>query len=272
MADGRLSRPLRGLKLAAAAALDLLWPPVCPACGTGLEPGERDPLCARCRLALPLIRGRTCTRCGTPLGPFEDDRDGRNCADCGGMNLVFKRAAAAGVYDGALAEVMKVYKYTARARGAHLAGFLAGLLAETLDSPDCPLAAREAEVLVPVPLHRSRRRARGFDQTAELARKLAPLLGLPLELGLLVKTRATESQMGLARATRLANIKGSFVVRRPERVAGKLVLLLDDVMTTCATAEECARTLRNAGAREVRVAVVCRTVAGRDTGAAAGIA
>ncbi len=270
MAESRPPRALRGLKLAADAALDLLWPPVCPACGTGLEPGWQGRLCARCRLELPLIRGNTCARCGTPLGPFEDDNQGRSCADCGHMHLIFRRAAAAGVYDGALAEVMKVYKYTPRARGAHLAGFLAGLLADALDSPDCKLGAREADMLVPVPMHRSRRRARGFNPAAELARRLAPRLDLPLEPGLLVKTRPTRSQMGLARAARLENIKGSFAVRRPERIAGKLVLLVDDVMTTCATAEECARTLRGAGAREVRVAVVCRSVAGRDTGAVAG--
>ena len=264
------SRVLRGAALALRSALDLFWPPVCPGCGAGLEPGQAGVLCERCEAESPIFNGPACRRCGSPLGPFESDQGGRCCAECGGWNLVFTRAAAAGVYDGPLANIIKAYKYGARARGAHLARFLAGLLISRLTSPECGLGIKEIDMICPVPLHGSRRRQRGFDHAAELARHVSRRLGIPLELGNLVKTRATPSQAKLTRAERLDNIKGAFAVRRPERIKGKLVLLLDDVITTAATTEECARTLKAAGAREVRVAAVLRSVRGRDADAAVG--
>jgi ComF family protein len=212
---------------------------------------------------MPLISGKTCRRCGMPLGPFERDNGGRFCTDCGNKSLVFRRAASAGLYDGPLAEVIKAYKYTPRARSAHLAGYLAGLLADRLDSPRCPLGAEEVDLIVPVPTHRSRRRQRGFDSTAEIALKLGSRLGLPVAPRALKKTRSTRPQMGLSRAARLKNLESSITATNPAGLAGKVILLVDDVMTTCATAEECARTLRAAGAREVRVATVARAVEGR---------
>jgi ComF family protein len=198
-----------------------------------------------------------------PLGPFEDDHDGRYCTDCGGKHLVFTRAALAGVYEGPLARLVQAYKYSPRARCAHLAGHLAGLLAGRLDAPECTLQAREAQLVVPVPSHRSRRIQRGFDAAGELARELSRRLDRPCSGRVLLKSRPTAPQMGLSRAERLTNVQGSFTVRREAEVQGRLVLLVDDVMTTCATAAECARTLRAAGAREVRVAAVARALEGR---------
>jgi ComF family protein len=200
-----------------------------------------------------------------PLGAFEEDHRGRYCIDCGSKNLVFRRAATAGIYEGPLAEIIKAYKYTPRSRCAHLARYLSRLLVARLLSADCELDAGEADLVVPVPMHRGRRRRRGFDSTAELARLVARGLGLRLVSGLLVKTRPTLPQMGLSRPARLENVGGCFSVTRPAEVKDRLVLLLDDVITTCATAEECARTLRLAGASEVRVAAVARAIEGRQT-------
>jgi ComF family protein len=267
MGDSRLNlarRAAGGARLAVRAALDLLWPPVCPSCGTGLDAGHGDRLCELCRAELPLISGRACRRCGMPLGPFEEDHGGRYCTDCGGKNLVFTRAASAGVYEGPMARLVQAYKYSPRARCAHLAGHLAGLLASRLSSPDCRLEASQTELIVPVPSHRSRRIQRGFDAAGELARGLAQRLDRPSSGRVLAKTRPTAPQMGLSRAERLTNVQDSFGVRRPAEVRGRLVLLVDDVMTTCATAAECARTLRAAGAREVRVASVARALEGRS--------
>lgn len=236
-----------------------------------MAPGCRERLCAECRSELPLISGRACRRCAMPLGPFEEDNGGRYCVDCGNKSLVFRRAACAGLYEGPLAETIKSFKYTPRARCMHLAAYLAELLAASLNRPGCGLEFSEVDVIVPVPAHRSRRRERGFDSTAEIARHLARRLNIPLELRNLVKTCSTRQQMGLARAARLENVRDSFKVRRPRRLRNKVVLLVDDVMTTCATAEECARTLRSADVRETRVAAVARAVEGRTvpSGAAA---
>jgi ComF family protein len=263
-------RALRGSRLAVRAALDLLWPPVCVGCGAGMEPGAGDIFCGRCRTELPLFRGRCCPRCATPLGPFESDHGGRHCTDCGGLNLVFRRAVAVGVYDGPLGALVKAYKYTPRGRGEYLAAPLADMLVERLLSPDCPFDVKWADVVVPTPTHPSRVRERGFDHTAVLAKLVARRLGLPLESGNLVKTAATPAQAGLSRAERLENLKGALSVRRPERIKGRTVLMVDDVLTTCATAEECARALKLAGARETWVAAVARAIAGRDAEAAMG--
>jgi ComF family protein len=254
---------LRGARLALGAALDLFWPPVCPGCGLGLEPGEAGVLCERCSLELPLVGGRVCRRCGTPLGPFESDHDGRWCADCGRMSLVFTAAATAGVHEGPLAEIIKAWKYAPRGSRAHLGRYLAGLLAKRLAAPDCPVRADGVDLIVPVPSHPSRVRERGFDHTLELARHLGRLLEVPVEEGNLVKARATPQQAGLSRAERLENLKSVFEVKRPARLAGRRVLLLDDVITTAATAEECARILKAAGVREVWVAAVARATTGR---------
>ncbi|HOX04946.1 MAG TPA: ComF family protein [Planctomycetota bacterium] len=257
------AKALRGARLALGAALDLFWPPVCPGCGAGREPGEPGLLCEGCRTELPLIGGPACRRCGVPLGPFESDHDGRWCADCGRMNLVFTRAATAGVHEGPLAEVIKAWKYAPRGSRAYLGRYLADLVAERLAAPDCPVRAGECDVIVPAPSHPARVRERGFDHTLELARHLGRRLGLPVERGSLVKLRATPRQAGLSRAERLENLAGAFAVRRPERLAGRRVLLVDDVITTAATTEECARALKAAGVREVWAAAVARATAGR---------
>lgn len=262
-ASGAAGRaPLRGLGAAAGAVLDLFWPPGCEACGQGLEPGRRGPLCEDCRRELPLVLSRACPRCAMPLGPFEETHGGCYCASCGDYNLVFHRAATAGLHEGPLAALVRRYKYSPRGGGAYLAGYLVELLLARLRLPECPVATGDVDLLCPAPMHWARRLERGFDHGAELARLLARRLGLKLEMGNLVKPRATPPQAGLARAARLSNLDGAFAVRRPERFRDRVVLLLDDVLSTGATLEQCARALRAAGAREVRVAAVARAVGG----------
>jgi ComF family protein len=112
-----------------------------------------------------------------------------------------------------------------------------------------------ADVVVPVPLHRSRRRARGFNQAAELAGRL----GVPV-LDVMKRTRATPSQTGLSAAARRSNVKNAFTLRRGLDVAGLRIVLVDDVSTTGATIEACARVLRDGGAVEVSAATAARVV------------
>ena len=135
---------------------------------------------------------------------------------------------------------------------------LAYALAECLGD-QLPLDA-EYDVVIPVPLHRGRLRWRGFNQAAMLAVAVAGRLGRPLDLSTLTRVRPTPPQTMQNRAERSKNLRRAFAVRRPARVANRRILLIDDVMTTGATADECARTLIAAGARRVDVLTLARAV------------
>jgi ComF family protein len=132
-------------------------------------------------------------------------------------------------------------------------------LAEYLDAAPA-LEAGAYDVVIPVPLHRSRLRWRGFNQAALLGAALARRLNCPLDVATLARVRSTASQTARDRAQRTRNVRDAFAVRRPSRVAGRRVLLVDDVMTTGATADECARVLRAAGARRIDVLTLARVL------------
>ena len=157
------------------------------------------------------------------------------------------RSRAIGAYDGALRAIVHALKYGGRRSIARpLAALLAEHGAELL---------RDASVVVPVPLHRSRQRLRGFNQAAELARYLP----VP-SARILRRVRATPSQTDLPAAQRHANVRDAFALRRGARVQDSVVVLVDDVSTTGATLDACARVLRAAGAREVRALTLARVV------------
>jgi len=169
------------------------------------------------------------------------------CPRCRRRKSAVDRGRAAGIYDGALRAILHAFKYERRRT---LAAPLAKLMA---DAGRDVLAG--ADVVVPVPLHRARERSRGFNQARDLARRL----GRPLA-DVLVRTRPTPSQTDLPAARRHANVRGAFVVR-PRARAGidrRLVVIVDDVSTTGATLEACARALKEAGAREVRALTAAR--------------
>jgi ComF family protein len=164
---------------------------------------------------------------------------------------------AIGAYDGALRDIIQALKYGGRRSVARpLARLMARHGSEVLRGADC---------LVPVPLHRSRQRVRGFNQAAEIARGI----GLPV-VHALVRARPTASQTDLPAARRHANVRHAFraarrrFLRRPSDVHGRCVVLVDDVCTTGATLEACARALRAAGAREVRALTAARVVLRRS--------
>jgi ComF family protein len=155
---------------------------------------------------------------------------------------------AVGLHDGALRSVVHALKY---GRRPSVAKPLAGLMAAS-----APELLHGVDRIVPVPLHQGRHRARGFNQAEELARHLEPACMMKA----LRRTRATPSQTDLPEAQRHANVRGAFALRRGGTVAGLCVLLVDDVCTTGATLEACARVLTEAGAREVRALTAARVV------------
>jgi ComF family protein len=188
--------------------------------------------------------------------------DGR-CANCRDNAPEFERAASFGEYRDGVRGLIHLLKYervipVARPLGGMLAQAIAELLADCRGS--MPL-------LIPVPLHKSRRRSRGFNQSELIARSAARRLPQRLELvcGALVRQRDTVSQVGLSREERIANVRGAFRVADAARVKSREIMLVDDVMTTGTTLSECARVLKHAGAERVWAATVARAFEGADS-------
>jgi ComF family protein len=227
--------------------LALVFPARCPACRGGVERPRSGPLCQACWDGLPRHRVPPCA-CGRPLSAAA----GSACGRCRrGLSPVV-RGASLGPYEGALRVAVHELKYRGRRRAARR-------LADALLESPAALAVLEPEaVLVPVPLHPRRRRERAFNQAELLAVALGAGRGLPVCRDALVRRKDTPAQTGLSAAARRRNVAGAFVVRRQARVAGRVVVLVDDVLTTGATTRACAEVLRRAGAAEVRVLTVAR--------------
>jgi ComF family protein len=184
------------------------------------------------------------------VGPYSNVEGG--CTTCRGLRFSFERVHRLGPYQGKLREVILRLKH---APGEGLAEVLGDLWAEHAEAH---LRALAAEVVVAVPLHWWRRLTRGYNQSEALARALAFRLNLPHQSPWLRRIRATPQQTQQNPAGRKTNVQGAFRCRRPNRLAGKTVLLVDDVLTTGSTADEAARALNAAGAARVVVAVLAR--------------
>ncbi len=235
----------------AQALLDLVFPRDCILCGARPEAGQSDGLCATCSTALPRIGTDQCAKCGEALGPYAED--GRGCPSCRGRSgFYFKAAAAVCRYDGGARDLVHALKYVGDLRAARHMG---QSLADRLRQRDW---FGQVEAIIPVPLHWSRRLSRRFNQSSLLARHIADSSNLPVLERVLRRIRRTPSQTHLTAVQRVENVRGGFRSIRPNRIDGKVLLLVDDVMSTCATATECARTLIKAGARTVYVAVFAR--------------
>jgi len=235
----------------ARGALDLLWPRSCQACGTTLGGTRERWLCAPCRAALPLFRegDDLCARCAAPLGP---GTAAGGCGDCRRLRPRFEAVRAAGAYRATLRRLVVGMKY---ARLRDRAWPLGELMADRLRGWG-PLA--DGAIVVPFPTTAAARRRRGFDPPALLAAEVARLLRLPGSPRSLSRTGEPPPQASLPRSGRLRAPRGTVRVDRPERFRGRTVLLVDDVLTTGATADAAARALLRAGAARVLVAVAAR--------------
>lgn len=240
-------------RLAQAAVL-FVYPPTCAGCSNPLDSERSEAFCPTCLLTLELISEPYCPRCGIPYSTASQTP--HLCGGClGGVHL-FDRARATGFYRGLLREIIHRFKYGGQT-------FLARPLAKILAASGKELTRlHHIDLIVPVPLHSKRLRQRGFNQASLLARRLGSALNIPVDYSSLRRTRWTEPQTGLSRRQRAVNVKGAFALTRPEKIEAKTVLLLDDVLTTGETVNQCVGVLKkDGGAREVVVLTVARTVA-----------
>jgi competence protein ComFC len=239
-----------GIKEWLDGALGLFYPPVCQLCEAEVAPAGDGFVGARCRRGVRFVRPPYCERCGLPYEgeittPFE-------CGNCREMTLHFRAARSAVVAAGVVREVLHRYKYH---RALWFEPFLAGLFV-SVAGPS--LRAEGCDVLVPVPLHPVKRREREFNQSERLARRLGAATGIEVRTDVLRRVHTTPSQTRLSRAERSANVRGAFVGVGGSEVGGGHVVLVDDVLTTGATASACAEVLLALGAREVTVWTVAR--------------
>ena len=234
------------------ALIDFLFPPKCLLCGESLGELPDDHPCPLCFSRIKFFSHPRCPRCGLGFGdtPGEDHL----CSPCLTEERYFTRARAIGPYEGLMVEAISRFKYQGSSR---LAKTLGTLLAEYKD-PDFPFS--DFELVLCVPLHPHRLRQRGFNQSLLLARWVSRAHSLPLDFTALQRTRHTQPQTQLSGYERHKNIRGAFEVRRPELIAEKQILLIDDVFTTGATVQECAKVLLKAGAKQVDVLTLARAL------------
>jgi len=258
------------------AALDLVFPALCSVCETTLGAGRRDPLCGQCWSAITRLGPPWCDVCGAapavsatsyerPSRVAHGDTAGgvgptssgvgppavSPCATCATTALPLDYARSAAVYEGELREALHAFKFAGRRALARPLGDLA--------AEQCVASLPDGiDALIPVPLARERERERGFNQATLLARRIGRWLDVPTRPGWLARTRSTRPQSDLSAAERRANVRGAF--RASDHVAGRHLLLVDDVLTTGATLHACARALRAAGARRVGGLTVARVV------------
>lgn len=239
---------------AADGLLAVLLAPVCAACNAPHSNPARGPVCQSCWDAIRSFTPPLCRRCGDPLPSWRViSVEAGVCPRCRRRPSALTESRAIGAYDGSLRAIVHAFKYggcrsLARGLGARLRESADGLLGN-------------ADIAVPVPLHRSRRRGRGYNQARDLARHL----GLPV-VDALRRTRATPSQTDLPAAARHGNVRGAFALARRRlpwpavNIEGLRIVLVDDVSTTGATIEACARVLRAAGAADVSAVTAARVV------------
>jgi ComF family protein len=232
----------------AADTCDLLFPPHCPGCGGRRDPDVDGALCPACRRDLPSPGEPLCPGCGIAAAASAASF----CRSCRGR-FSLDAVLFAAPYAGTAKELVHRFKY----RADFVAGrFLAHLLATRIETA----LPGGVDLLVPVPLHRRRLVGRGFNQAALLARDVSRLLKLPVAVAALRRASNTRTLAGLHPEERSRELRGAFTVRRPGQVAALRILLVDDVLTTGATAESCCTVLKAAGAAWVGVAVAARVL------------
>ena len=220
-----------------------LFPATCVLCGCDAS-GELD-LCASCRADLPRVL-RPCPRCGLPLASDADNE----CGACVAEPPAVTRTQVPFRYEEPVKHLILALKFNQK---LYVARLLGELMAEYYAQQGADL-----DLIIPVPLHASRLRARGFNQALELARPVAARLGIPINVHACVRTRGTPAQSDLPADQRAKNIKGAFKLTQSLQV--RRVAIIDDVMTTGATVDELARTLLAGGVEEVHVWVCARAL------------
>lgn len=237
------------MALIAKSFVDLVYPRRCANCGRDTAIHNKLCLCGSCAGDIRRNPRPHCRTCGRPV-----DTAGAVCGECRKTKFYFTRAYSAYLYDGAFKEVIHLFKYKSR---ISLSGHLGMLMIEFIREE--PGILKDIDIITVVPLDNRRLRDRGFNQSKALASRIAEEFAVPLA-DMLEKAVRTRHQNELSRDERLRNLDGAFRIRRDAAVRGLNILLIDDVMTTGSTLNECSKILIEAGAGSVRCLTLARGI------------
>ena len=245
-----MSAEKRGAAAWLNAAISFLYPETCQVCKSARAARADGFVCETCRAKLRFIEPPYCERCGLPHeGAITATYE---CGQCQTTRPHFSKARSAVVARDPILEIIHQYKYN---RAAWFEPFLAGLLVRRAAAE---ITREHWSLIVPVPLHSTKQREREFNQADRLARHLSAASGVPMDTRLVKRVVATRTQTLLSREERLVNMRKAFAPAKDRVLNGERIVLVDDVFTTGATTNSCARTLKEAGAAEVCVWTVAR--------------
>jgi ComF family protein len=238
---------------ASDAIVSVFFPAGCRICDRLLTGAGRVPFCEECLGSFAAPRAKSCEVCGQAIASMAPTEEGAPvCRVCQQKTYAFERARSYGIYDGRLVRAILLLKWE---RMDPLGKWFAERLAEMITKEGERMAG---DVVVPVPLHRDRERERGYNQAGLISKPLARKLGLPHKAMLLMRTRPRPNKQVLSLEERWESVRGAFATRPGSQVDKKRVLLVDDVMTTGATLDACARALLESGAKSVLGLTVAR--------------
>ncbi|OVE77169.1 hypothetical protein BVX99_03345 [bacterium F16] len=226
--------------------LNIVFPDMCPLCSER-QPEDGKPICSTCFSDLSIIHGRTCTKCGGPL--LTEHARCRECTDS--PRVWWQSAVSAFCFDGLSREAVHRFKYHG---DVSLIPFLSDACISAWNER-CP--DKTVDCIVPVPLHWLRKLRRGYNQSEMICTEISQALSAPM-IRAVKRVRWTPPQAQLSKSKRQNNLKNAFLVSNQERIRGKSLLLVDDVMTTGSTLNECSRQLVKAGAAEVNILTIAR--------------
>jgi ComF family protein len=229
---------IRPVRILLSSLVNVVFPPVCLHCRRLSPEGLTGGICAGCWAAIRTWEEGQCQRCGSGTGsPL--------CRDCLIPGWGCQDIRTIGPFEAPMSEAIHMLKYSdARSVARRLGAMMAGRLSRSD-------RYRQADLALAVPLHEARKRERGYNQAQLLAEQLGKALGIPAPEGLIARAKHTKSQTTLNKEQRRRNVEGIFAVHNPDRIEGRSIILVDDVLTTGATIGSCGHALLAAGAKEV---------------------